>query len=270
MEDKVPLDQIEAAMDGIVEKYKSEFYPFEVLQSGGGWQFLTKKEFHKTVAQLNGEKFLKRLSATALETLAIIAYKQPVTKGEVESIRGVSADYAIQTLLEKDLIIISGRNEKLPGHPLVYSTSKSFMDYFGINSSDDLPKIKEVLAEQLVEPTIVADAKVENMPMIENVEEDKQLNITNDGELVTTVDAQISETNHSETADEDIEPPAGADLSQTKATLSPVNSVHPADDIPEPELLEDKMKQVHRENPGKETEIEIHTSDDEENDEQIN
>lgn len=158
MEDKITLDQVETSLDGIREKYDTEFYPFELRQSGGGWQFLTKKEFHKTIAQLNGDKFLKRLSAAALETLAIIAYKQPVTKGEIEAIRGVSSDYAVQKLLEKELIIITGRNEKLPGHPLVYSTSKGFMDYFGINSAEDLPKIKEVLAEQLIEPTIVKDA----------------------------------------------------------------------------------------------------------------
>ena len=125
--------------------------------SGGGWQFLTKKDYHKTIAQLNGDKFLKKLSAAAMETLAIIAYKQPVTKGEIESIRGVSADYAVQKLLEKELIIITGRNEKLPGHPLVYSTSKNFMDYFGINSAEELPKIKEVLAEQLLQPTVVRE-----------------------------------------------------------------------------------------------------------------
>src|ERR1043165_356074 len=142
MEDKIIVDQIETALEGIVEKYNSEFYPFEVRQSGGGWQFLTKKEYHKTVAQLNGEKFLKRLSSAALETLAIVAYKQPITKGEIEAIRGVSSDYSIQKLLEKELIIISGRNEDMPGKPLVYSTSKTFMDYFGINSAADLPKLK--------------------------------------------------------------------------------------------------------------------------------
>src|SRR5215470_12124359 len=96
MEDKITLDQVEAAVEGIVEKYQSEFYPFEVRQSGGGWQFLTKKEYHKTIAQLNGDKFLKRLSGAALETLAIIAYKQPITKGEIEAIRGVNSDYTVQ------------------------------------------------------------------------------------------------------------------------------------------------------------------------------
>lgn len=155
MEDKISLDKIEAAIEGVIEKYSAEFYPFEVRVSGGGYQFLTKKEYHKTIAQINGDKFMKRLSAAALETLSIIAYKQPVTKGEIEAIRGVSADYAVQKLLEKELIVISGRNETMPGHPLVYATSKLFMDYFGINSAADLPKIKEVLAEQLVEPTVI-------------------------------------------------------------------------------------------------------------------
>jgi segregation and condensation protein B len=155
MEEKLTLEQVQTSIDGIVEKYASEFYPFEVRESGGGWQFLTKKDYHKTVAQLNGEKFLKRLSSAALETLAIVAYKQPITKGEIEAIRGVSSDYSIQKLLEKELIVISGRNENMPGKPLVYSTSKTFMDYFGINSADDLPKLKEVFAETIVEPTII-------------------------------------------------------------------------------------------------------------------
>ena len=175
MEDKISLDQIESCVEGIVEKYNSQFYPFEVIQSGGGWQFLTKKEFHKTVAQLNGEKFLKRLSAAALETLAIVAYKQPVTKGEIEGIRGVSSDYAVQKLLEKELIIITGRNEKMPGHPLVYTTSKSFMDYFGINSAEDLPKIKEVLSEQIIQPTIISEI---------NFEQSEVLAVADDGQLV--------------------------------------------------------------------------------------
>jgi segregation and condensation protein B len=153
MEDKITLEQIESGIEGIVEKYQAEFYPFELRFSGGGWQFLTKKDFHKTVAQLNGDKFLKRLSGAAMETLAIIAYKQPITKSEIESIRGVSADYSIQKLLEKELIIISGRNEDMPGKPLVYTTSRSFMDYFGLNGPEDLPRIREVLAEQAVEPT---------------------------------------------------------------------------------------------------------------------
>lgn len=181
-EDKVLVEQVDAAVGGIVEKYSAEFYPFEVRQSGGGWQFLTKKEFHKTVAQLNGEKFLKRLSAAAMETLAIIAYKQPVTKGEIEAIRGVSSDYAVQKLLEKELVVITGRNEALPGHPLVYATSKSFMDYFGVNSPEDLPKIKEVLADQIIAPTVVNHTQFE---------QSETLAVSDNGELVLADDAQL-------------------------------------------------------------------------------
>ena len=155
LEERISLEQVEAALEGIQEKYSTEYYPFELKQSGGGWQFLTKPSFHSTIAQLNGDKFLKRLSNAALESLAIIAYKQPITKGEVEAIRGVNSDYSMQKLLEKELIVISGRNEMLPGKPLIYSTSRNFMDYFGINSTEDLPKIKEVLAEQIVEATVI-------------------------------------------------------------------------------------------------------------------
>jgi segregation and condensation protein B len=157
LEERITIEQVEAAVAGIREKYNAEFYPFEVRESGGGWQFLTKRDFHRTIAQLNGDKFLKRLSTAAMETLAIIAYKQPITKGEIEAIRGVNSDYSVQKLLEKELIVISGRNENLPGKPLVYSTSKNFMDYFGLNSTDELPKIKEVLADQAVAPTVISD-----------------------------------------------------------------------------------------------------------------
>ena len=187
MEEKLTLEQIQTSIDGIIEKYASEFYPFEIRESGGGWQFLTKKDFHKTVAQLNGEKFLKRLSSAALETLAIIAYKQPITKGEIEAIRGVSSDYSIQKLLEKELILISGRNEEMPGKPLVYATSKSFMDYFGINSAADLPKLKEVFAETLIEPTVITHAPGEV------VEEESVLIVSENGELI--LDAQETGTN---------------------------------------------------------------------------
>lgn len=167
IEDKATLDQVESAIEAIREKYDSEFYAFEMKESGGGWQFLTKKEYHPTIAQLNADKYLKKLSTASLETLSIIAYKQPITKSEIENIRGVNCDYAVQKLLEKELVIIAGRNEDAVGKPLIYTTSKSFMDYFGINSPDDLPKIKEVLMEELVEAT-----KVHNEQSLEVTFED--------------------------------------------------------------------------------------------------
>ncbi|MES2646615.1 MAG: SMC-Scp complex subunit ScpB [Bacteroidota bacterium] len=170
IEDRASLDQVESAMEAIQEKYESEFYPFEVKQSGGGWQFLTKKEYHKTVAQLNGEKFLKKLSTAALETLSIIAYKQPVTKGEIENIRGVNCDYAVQKLLEKELIIITGRRENAPGQPLIYATSKSFMDYFGINTVNDLPKLQDIMSGENISATAVGNSNPvdEDIPLSDN------------------------------------------------------------------------------------------------------
>ena len=219
MEEKLTLEQIQTSIDGIIEKYASEFYPFEVRESGGGWQFLTKKDFHKTVAQLNGEKFLKRLSSAALETLAIIAYKQPITKGEIEAIRGVSSDYSIQKLLEKELIIISGRNEEMPGKPLVYTTSKSFMDYFGINSAADLPKLKEVFAETIVEPTLVNHTPADATLIPEG---EAPLVVTEQGQLLAGVAAEESD----ETADTDAasvgnDLETGSDLNENSAESEP-------------------------------------------------
>lgn len=196
IEDRATIEQVDAAIEGIAEKYSAEFYAFELRQSGGGWQFLTKKEYHKTVAQLNGDKFLKRLSIAALETLAIIAYKQPITKSEIEAIRGVNCDYAVQKLLEKDLVVITGRNEDAVGKPLVYGTSKSFMDYFGINSPADLPKINEVLMEELVQATVVARQEEEaNNDVVTGAEEFTAEEATTEiTEEAAAIDATAEET----------------------------------------------------------------------------
>ncbi|PJJ74914.1 condensin subunit ScpB [Thermoflavifilum aggregans] len=172
----IPEDQVEAAIQAVVEKYADENFPFEVKYRGGGYQFLTKKIYFKTVAQLNGDKFLKRLSAAALETLAIIAYRQPVSKAEIEYIRGVNADYAIQKLLEKELIVISGRSEDQPGKPLLYSTSRLFMDYFGLNGPEDLPPLQEFSDDTLMKDFRLQD----NTP---SQEHDTTYMVSEDGTL---------------------------------------------------------------------------------------
>ncbi len=169
-------EQTEDILKTIEAKYASPDFPFAIKENGGGWQFLTKAAYYKTIAQLNGEKFLKRLSVASMETLSIIAYKQPVTKGEIENIRGVNSDYSIQKLLEKELIIISGRSEDLPGKPLLYATSRAFMDYFGINTVTDLPQIKEVLAGQTTEPTTVNKERLH----------DESLAVNDEGNLIAT------------------------------------------------------------------------------------
>ncbi len=198
IEDRATLDQVETSIEGIREKYASEFYPFEVRESGGGWQFLTKKEYYKTVVQINGDKFLKRLSTASLETLSIIAYKQPITKGEIEAIRGVNCDYAVQKLLEKELVVILGRNEKQPGQPLIYGTSRIFMDYFGINSADELPRIKEIVATELSEPTAVTNESFQVQADDEQELAVEALVVTEDGSLIE----QLPETPEETPADE--------------------------------------------------------------------
>lgn len=143
---EIPIisEVIEENIARLVEKYnQSDKFAFELVKLANGWQFLTKQAYHRTIAVMLNQKARRRLSAAALETLAIIAYKQPITKTDIEHIRGVNCDYSIQKLLEKELIEIAGRSE-LPGRPLLYKTTILFMDYFGINALDELPKLKEV------------------------------------------------------------------------------------------------------------------------------
>lgn len=140
-------DEIVAAIAQIREKYQDETFAFSLEEISEGYQFLTKKDYYPTVSALIQHKAKKKLSVAQMETLAIIAYKQPITKSEIEHIRGVSCDYAIQKLLEKELVAISGKSDG-PGRPIMYSTSDSFMDYFGIKSVKDLPQLKDLHLEQ--------------------------------------------------------------------------------------------------------------------------
>lgn len=158
LEEVIEEERIAICIEAVREKYDAEYYPFQLREAGGGYQFLTKKAYHKTVLQLNGDKHIKKLSSSAMETLAIIAYKQPITKSEIEFIRGVSADYSIQKLLEKELIVITGRNENMVGKPLTYATSKNFMDYLGINNSAELPQLKDIINTDIVMPTNGSEA----------------------------------------------------------------------------------------------------------------
>lgn len=174
-DDPLENERIMSSIEAIREKYDADYYPFQLREVGGGFQFLTKKQYHKTVLQLNGDKHIKKLSVAAMETLAIIAYKQPITKSEVEYIRGVSVDYSIQKLLEKELIVIAGRKEDAVGKPLVYETSKNFMDYLGINSPDDLPALKDISNIEVVIPTDGKNAEPGEQEALVMVEADGSL-----------------------------------------------------------------------------------------------
>lgn len=141
-EAEVPSEDIENAIQRITKKYEEEDYAFQVYHLGGGYQFLTKPAYQASIGILLKQQSKKRLSTSALETLSIVAYKQPVTKGQIEQIRGVNCDYSIQRLLEKELIAIKGKADSI-GRPTLYGTSEKFMEYFGINNLSDLPSPKD-------------------------------------------------------------------------------------------------------------------------------
>jgi len=150
---------IEEVLDSILrvqERYSSDLYSFDVQEIDGGYVFMSKPIYHPTVATLLKEKSNAKLTRVALETLSIIAYKQPVTKTFIEGIRGVNSDYTVQKLLEKELIEIAGRADG-PGKPLLYKTSNKFMDYFGLKSASDMPQLKEIeqLDESVGEPSSI-------------------------------------------------------------------------------------------------------------------
>ena len=138
----VPEKDISEALDRIDEKYKADEYSFSLNHTGGGYQFLTKPAYQASIGILLKQRSKRRLSTSALETLSIVAYKQPVTKNDVENIRGVNCDYAVQKLLEKGLVEIKGKSDAI-GRPLLYGTSDQFMEYFGINDLNELPTPKD-------------------------------------------------------------------------------------------------------------------------------
>ncbi len=136
-------DKIKEAIDRINIRLKENGSAIMIRQIAGGYEFLTLPEYAGYIKKLYKNRFLARLSKPAMEVLAIIAYKQPITKQEIELIRGVNSDGVFHTLLERKLIKITGRKDS-PGRPLIYGTTREFLQYLGINSLDELPRIEEI------------------------------------------------------------------------------------------------------------------------------
>ncbi|MCF8435349.1 MAG: SMC-Scp complex subunit ScpB [Ignavibacteriales bacterium] len=136
-------EDVEYSVEHSNRLFEENDHAFRIIKIANGYVFATKTEFANYLGYLSAEKNKRRLSQAALETLAIIAYKQPITKPEIESIRGVNSDYMINTLLEKKLIVIKGRSESI-GRPLLYVTTDEFLKYFGLNNLTDLPKPREI------------------------------------------------------------------------------------------------------------------------------
>ena len=139
---------LRAAIDKLGAECAHPSRAYELRETAAGWQLVTKPKFSPWLRQLFPEYRSARLSAPAMETLAIIAYRQPITRADIEAIRGVAVDGVLQTLLDRGLVKISGRAE-VPGRPLLYETTQSFMDHFGLRNLDELPNVMELRKARL-------------------------------------------------------------------------------------------------------------------------
>lgn len=142
-EKEVTEEEVLDAIEALKAQYSGPDYGFELFEMSGGYQFMTKPEYHRLLSIYINTKQKRKLSRAAMETLAIIAYSQPISKSMMEQIRGVNCDYSVQKLLERELIEIKGRSDG-PGRPLLYGVGDVFLDYFGIKSTQDLPKLKDI------------------------------------------------------------------------------------------------------------------------------
>ncbi|MCY3001422.1 MAG: SMC-Scp complex subunit ScpB [Planctomycetota bacterium] len=141
-----PERQVSEALDRLQARLGAAGLPWELREIAGGWQIFTTTDVAETVARLSKAKKEEKLSAAGLETLAIVAYRQPVTKGEIEAIRGVQVGPILRTLVDRGMVKVAGRSDD-PGHPLLYGTTRKFLDTFALASIDDLPRDGELLRD---------------------------------------------------------------------------------------------------------------------------
>jgi len=147
--------EVAAALEQLKIEYVEHQRAFQLDEKADGWQMATDPNYARWVRQLFPAPKPARLSAPALETLAIIAYRQPITRADVEAVRGVNIDGVLQTLLERGLVKIAGRAE-IPGRPLLYETTQFFLDHFGLRNLDELPNVEELRTRHLPKSSAVA------------------------------------------------------------------------------------------------------------------
>lgn len=150
---QIEPETIRQIVTDLNKEYSRQDRPYRIVQIAGGYQFATSSEYAEWLGKLYKEQGRRKLSQSGVETLAIIAYKQPITKAEIEKIRGVNCDYVLKTLLEKELLTVTGRAESV-GRPLLYGTTREFLKHFGLNDIMDLPRpreIEEILGESQFE-----------------------------------------------------------------------------------------------------------------------
>jgi len=185
--EELSLSKIQKIVEELNADYEERQNAFQISHIGGGYLFVTRPQFSKYIRKYYKGRSKSRLSRAGLETLAIVAFKQPISRPEIDAIRGVNSDGVVKTLLERNLIFISGRSENI-GRPLLYSTTSEFLQYFGINDISELPKPKEI--EDLLGST------QEELPFV-SVGIDEEI-----AEKISTLDGSDEEEGDAEVASE--------------------------------------------------------------------
>lgn len=199
---KIKEDEVVTWLEQLKAGYVEAGMAFQLVEQVNGWQVVTAPEYGKWVRQLYPESKPSRLSGPALETLAIVAYRQPITKADIEAVRGVAVDGMMQTLLEKGLISIAGRAE-VPGRPLLYATTENFLEHFGLRSVDELPNATELRRMNL--PTApVKQPEPEAAPELPLAEVEPPLPETD----ATLAETLASATGEEQPLEQDQPPPA--------------------------------------------------------------
>lgn len=186
----VPEEDIQGAIQRLEEKYSAEEFAFQLFKSSGGYQFLTKPAYQASIGILLKQQSKKRLSTSAMETLSIIAYKQPVSKTELENIRGVNCDYAVQKLLDKGLIEITGKAETI-GRPMLYGTTVKFMEYFGINDLTELPVPKEVNDTNTIGQNADTSPESDVNEQTAEATDENEIQNSTDSDVVTSTESDV-------------------------------------------------------------------------------
>ncbi len=203
-------DQVTACIEALNQDYEDQGRSFELVRLAGGWQMITRRRYGGLLSTLLKEMVRPRLSRAALETLAVIAYRQPVTKADVEQVRGVKADGVVRTLLERDLIQVTGRSDSV-GRPLLYRTTRAFLEAFGLDDLKALPRRKEVdewlkglreADQESLPPDVLAERRPEQpAPEVQlEAEEGQELSISQEAapkdESTGADENEMTENNH--------------------------------------------------------------------------
>lgn len=175
-EEQIEIDEQTVAdfVDKLNQRYDENGMSFRIEKLAGGYTFVTQSKFHYWLSVFQHENAYRKLSQSATESLAIVAYRQPITKPEVDQIRGVDSGYIIRQLMEKALIEVAGRADS-PGKPLLYRTTRHFLRHFGLNSVNDLPKPREI--EEILKDDDMAEHRqllLERQLMMEELDEEQK------------------------------------------------------------------------------------------------